>query len=473
MLKKVVILFTFASSIVFANTPLNINGADHQIVFWSFNHQFEKALEMADEKISENPSVPKYYFLKIVALSLKHLADSDEYNFEQRYEYRKEKNLELIDYTESVLEKVEDVEMTPENKFYLANIYGYLGRMYGFEGSYMSAFSNAKEGKDLLEDLVEEYPELYDAYLLLGMFEYYADRLGGITEFVAAVLGFSGDRTTGIRYLQIAQEKGKLTKPFAEFILGETFSLQESNNFAAVSYFERLVKKYPNNKNFYEWYVRILLQLDRLSEAETLVNNDDKNHIGGFVKGTFYLRNGDYEKAYNVLNEAVETKSFKWGGAYRYSIFLRNVTALLLGKPLPTPKSELNEDQRNLFNEIENNLDAAKVVYKFAKEVGHLGIGVEMEIPKIESLPEDGYLRSMYEFYSGVYFYKYRDATRAILFFNNVADRRDHFKSEAAEYLIEIYRSVKPTQQQLSKLEDIIDELDDEDLEFSFMDISG
>ena len=77
----------------------------------------------------------------------------------------------------------------------------------------------------------------------------------------------------------------------------------------------------------------------------------------------------------------------------------------------------------------------------------------------------------MYDFYSGVYYYKYRDATRAILFFSKVGSDRKHFRSQAAEYLINIYKSVKPTEQQLDQLEDIIDDVDNEDLQFSFMDL--
>ncbi len=471
-MKKLLLLFLISFTL-YAKSPLNITGVDHQIVYWSFNYQFDKALELADKKIAEDPNVPKYYFLKVVTLSLKHLADSDKYNFENRHEFRKEKNLELIEYTENVMDKFDDTEMTPVNKFYLANLHGYLGRMYGYEGSYMSAFSNAKDGKDMLEKLVEEYPDLYDAYLLLGMFEYYADRLGGVIEFVASILGFSGDRTTGIQYLKIAQQKGELTKPFAEFILGETYSLQESNNFDAAGYFALLVKKYPNNKSFYEWYVRILLQLNRLNEVEKLIDNDDKGHVGEFIKGLFYIRNGEHQKAVDILGEAIKAKDFKWRFAYNYSKFLRGISALLIDKPIPGIESELSEEQSVIYNEVKNNLEAAKAVYEFSVKVGRLDIGVQMEIPKIENLPKDGYLRAMYEYYSGVYFYRYRDATRAILFFTKVAADRKYFRNESAEYLINIYKLISPSDEQVTKLEDIIDDLDDEDLEFSFMDLRG
>ena len=470
MLKKILLLAAISLPI-FAQSPLQVTGTDHQIIYWAFNHQFAQAEKLVEEKITENPNIPKYYFMKILTQSLKHLADSDQFNFEKRFDYRRQKNDELIEYTEKVIERFDDIEMTPENQYYLANIYGYLGRMYGLQKSFMSAFSNAKEGKDLLEELIEKYPEIYDAYLLLGMFEYYADRLGGVTEFIAGILGFSGDRTQGLEYLKLAQQKGQLTKPMAEFILGETYFTQEGNPFDALWYFNILVKKYPSNKDFYDWCTRILLQLDRLTEAEAMINNDTKNFTTGFTKGYFYVKNGEYKKAADLLNELIEKKDFKWRGAYNNAKLMRAISALFVGKVFPNLQNELDEEQLVIYNEIKASLTLAKEVFNFATTVGRLGVGMQIEIPQIENLPRGGYLESMYKFYAGVYYERYRDGTNAIKFLTQVAKGKNYFNREAIEYLIHIYKSYKPTEQQLDELENLIDELDDDDLEFSFMDL--
>lgn len=470
MKKNLPFIFLIAAT-SFANSPLNTNGADHQIIFWTFNHQFEQAEKLIEEKISEKPNVPKYYFLKVVTESLKQLAESDQFNFEERFEYRRKKNLELIKYTEEVMERFDDIEMTPENKYYLANLYGYLGRMYALDRSFMSAFNNANKGKDLVRELVEEYPDLYDAYLLLGMFEYYADRLGGVTEFFAGLLGFSGDRTRGLEYLKIAQQKGQLTKPMAEFILGETYFTQEDNPFQAYGYFNLLIKKYPNNKDFYDFCVRILLTLDRLNEAEELINNDENNAVTGYSKSSFLIKTGEYKQAVSLLNGLIDKKDFKWGGAYNHAKLMRAISLLLIDESIPGIEKELDEEQLIIFNEIKNNLPATKKVYQFATRVGRLGIGVKMELPKIDDLPERGYLRSMYEFYTGVYYERYRDGTNAVKVFHNLAEDRSYFSNQSVEYLIHIYKSYKPTEEQLDKLEDIIDDLNEENLKFSFKDL--
>lgn len=470
-MKNLFYLLVISSAIIFAKSPIVVNGHDHQIVYWAFNHQFDKAEQLTTEKIAENPNIPKYYFLKIVTESLRHLADSDQFNYEKRYEYRKEKNEELIEYTEDIVEQLEDIEMNVENKYYMANIYGYLGRMYGLSGSYMSAFSNAKKGKGMLEELVVEHPDLYDAYLMLGMFEYYADRLGGLTKFVASILGFSGDRTRGINYMKQAHLNGELTRPFAEFMLGETYSTQEGNPFDAYGYFNLLVKKYPNNKDFYDWHIRILLQLDNLNEAKEFIEKDQNGYVRGYTESTFYIKNGEYKKAISLIDELIQKKDFKWRSALGNAIYLKAVASLLIDKPITGIEKELSEDQLIRYNEIKNNLKTAKQVYELATMIGRLDLGIQMEIPKLPDLPKDGYLRAMYEFYNGVYYYKYRDGTNAVKFFTKVAKDRKYFRSESVEYLINIFKSYKPTKQQLDELEKIISKLDDEDLEFSFMDL--
>lgn len=470
-MKRIILLLSILLLPVLANSPIKINGYDHQIVYWTFDHQFDKSLELIEQKISEDPQKPKYYFLKIFALSLKNLADADRFNFEKRYEYRNQKNEELIKYAESVVKKLEHVEMTTENQFYLANIYGYLGRMYTASRSFFAAFQNAKMGKTLIEELVKDNPELYDAYLLLGMFEYYTDRLSGLTKFIVSILGLSGNRETGLKYLKLAHLKGELTRPMAEITLGETYTAQESNHFEAVNYFNVLIRKYKNNASFYDWYVRLLLQLNRLKDAEESIINDPNNHVWGYTKANFYFKNGDYEKAIELFNHLIETKDFKWRSAYENSKYLLAAALLLIDKPSLEYEKELNEQQRKIYDELKNNLTAAKEIFSYASSIGRMDENISTNLSSIQKIPGNGFLRAMYEFYTGVYFFNLKDADRADKFLTNVAKNRNHFKTEAAEYLLYMYKHMIPTQQQIAQLEKIIKDLEDDDLRYSFMDL--
>lgn len=119
-----------------------------------------------------------------------------------------------------------------------------LGRFYGVNKSWMSAFSNGKNGKNILEEIIETDPNYTDAYLLLGMMYYYADRLSGVTKLITGVLGLSGDRKTGLEYLHKVDKYGVVTKWQATMILIELYSRLENNKFSALPLLEKCVRSF-------------------------------------------------------------------------------------------------------------------------------------------------------------------------------------------------------------------------------------
>ena len=167
----------------------------------------------------------------------------------------------------------------------------------------------------------------------------------------------------------------------------------------------------------------------------------------------------------------MKKKEFKWGGAFRHAKLMLAKAKLLESEPIENINDKLEEEQLPIYSELQNNLDNAKVIYDYASSVGRLGIGEEMEIPQVPNLKANSYLAEKFNFYKGVYYYKYRDGTNAVKYFTAVAKFNGYFNKKAVEYLIHIYKSYKPTEQQLDEIEDIIDDIDDEDLEFSFMDL--
>ena len=228
------ILFYFVC-VVSAKSSINFTDSDKKIVFHTYNFEFDKAYEVLNPLLISEPGNLKYYFLELGLKSMIIEKSVYDKNPADKWELKKKMNEEAIEYANDVVEKFEDVELTTENKFYLGCIYGYLGRMYGVTKSWMSAFSDGKTGRGLLEEVIEEEPDFYDAYLLLGMFSYYADRMGGFMGFVAGILGFSGDREEGIEYILKTYKNGYLLSDQAELLLIELYSGLEGNGFAALT----------------------------------------------------------------------------------------------------------------------------------------------------------------------------------------------------------------------------------------------
>lgn len=295
MLRFLLILLFFVTGIA-AEGNLTLTPADKQIIYHTYNFEFDKAESILQAELEKDPENLKFYFL---SLGLKSMIIEQEVFDEipaRKWELKERLLLEGIDYANGVLEKFEDVELTTENKFYLGCVYGYLGRMHGVTKSWMSAFSDGKTGRNMLDEVIEENPQFNDAYLLLGMFNYYGDRMGGFLGFVAGILGFSGDRDLGIEYILKTYDEGYLLPEQAEMLLIELYSTLEGNKLDAIPLHRKFVAKYKNNYHMLNWYMRDLLYLDMTDEAGKVIKSEKNNFIDPYWLAQYYQKIGEFEK---------------------------------------------------------------------------------------------------------------------------------------------------------------------------------
>ena len=173
-MKKLIFLL-FLSFIINAK-PEKPNQIDQQIINYTFNEDFDLAKKVAQEQIKQNPNSPKYYYYYISVKILEYYQKVAELTPENRAEGRKALNKEIIDYCETTIDKFDDSNFTTENKFYYGMIYGYLARISGVDGSWWSAFRKGMTAKGIMEDIIKADSQFYDAYLMLGMLNYYLDR---------------------------------------------------------------------------------------------------------------------------------------------------------------------------------------------------------------------------------------------------------------------------------------------------------
>ena len=82
-----------------------------------------------------------------------------------------------------------------------------------------------------------------------------------------------------------------------------------------------------------------------------------------------------------------------------------------------------------------------------------------------------GYINSLVEFNTGVYYFKKGDYKKAADQFELIGKTGKYNKYDSVKYLIEIYKRIDATSAQLETLEDLVDELDSEALDFNFEDL--
>jgi len=84
--------------------------------------------------------------------------------------------------------------------FYTGAAYGYLAIFYiKKDGSTFKAAGTAKKGLEMHKKLISLFPDYYDAYLSLGIFNYFASDVPWYLKPILFIFGMSGDKEKGIR----------------------------------------------------------------------------------------------------------------------------------------------------------------------------------------------------------------------------------------------------------------------------------
>jgi len=243
-MKKFVPIILFTLVLMLQADPVKFSKVDKEINYNLFAGDWEKSDSLIDIHLQNNPDNPKYYFMKA-------------YNyFYARYFSNtaadRATTLRLVRYyTWKGIAAGEEIEQTTEVKFYMGCLYAYLGRVNIMSQEYWEGYWNATKSENYLEEALEEYPELVDAYLNLGAAEYFADvRVTGFQGFLAWIGGMSGDREMGLKYFKDVSINGTLFKDEATYILGLAYNFQENDPVTAYEYWTTLNEAYPLNNFF-------------------------------------------------------------------------------------------------------------------------------------------------------------------------------------------------------------------------------
>lgn len=473
-MKKILLLF-FLTSLISAK-PYEPTQIDLQIISHTFNEEFDQAKKLSQEQIKLNPNSPKYYYYLINIKILEYYQRVAELDPEKRDEGRKILNKEIIDYCESIVDKFDDNKLNTENKFYYGTIYAYLGRIYGIDGSWWSAFKSGLKSKNIMEDILKSDPQFYDAYLVLGMLNYYADRLSGITSFVAGILGFSGDREKGLYQLRTAYDKGKLTFGQSALTLIEVYASLEGNEYASLNYFETFLNRFPKNKRTLNAYCQILMNIGDLKKAETIIKNDKQDLIDYYAKARFNDLKGNSELAIQFGKKALENekKLYRGGGAAVRYIIVYN--SWLTGDNSKVKKYEptLNERYKELFAVIKNNEKESKWLHDLSVKIASDKSIADIE-SYIKSKPNFSKAKGFEDQFNlllGAFYFEKSVFDKAEQYFKrsiNAADNRD--KYSAVKNLMEIYFRQNVDKSKVKTLLDVIDDLDNDRLTYRAKDL--
>ena len=137
---------------------------------------------------------------------------------------------------------------TAEMELYAGLGYASRARLLGLRYEKMPVARAGVESRKHLLRCLELDPNMADAYLGLGLYNYYVDTLSAMAKVLRFFMGIpGGDKREGLRQLEIASTKGELTPLEARFNMAKSLRNYDFEYARAKEAAAPLVSEYPNN----------------------------------------------------------------------------------------------------------------------------------------------------------------------------------------------------------------------------------
>ncbi|MBI5623308.1 MAG: hypothetical protein HY924_05980 [Elusimicrobia bacterium] len=162
--------------------------------------------------------------------------------------------------------------------YYLGAGYGFRARVRAHQRRMRDALSDGKKAMRHIKAAVAEDPGIEDAYLGLGIYNYFTSRLPAAAKpFAFLLTGLWPDRKKGIEQIRRAAEKGTLARVEASTVLAAVYSSEKEKRWdEADSLLAPLMERYPGNPYFRLRRIYVAEKAGRWDEALTWTDPDGK-----------------------------------------------------------------------------------------------------------------------------------------------------------------------------------------------------
>jgi len=244
MKSNILILFLFFSIVTFAQ-PVKFSSIDLKITNTLYEGNWQIADSLIEIQLQKNPNTPKYYFFKAYnSFYARYIGNNGPRD-------RAATIRQVQKYTWDAITIGEKSKQTTETKFYIGYSYAFLARVNIMSTEFWNGYWNAVKAEDYLEEVIEEDPKCIDAYLALGVHEYFPTvAITGFQGVLAWIGGMPGDKELGLNYFNKVEQEGILFKNEAKYILASVLGFRENNYTQSYKYWGELSDKFSNNNGF-------------------------------------------------------------------------------------------------------------------------------------------------------------------------------------------------------------------------------
>ncbi len=148
--------------------------------------------------------------------------------------------------------------------------YALKARLYGLRSESRATAHAAVAARQEFLDALALDPQMADAKVGLGLYNYYVDSLSAIVKMLRFFMGVpGGSKQEGIAQLEEGAAKGVLLKVNARYYLARNFRTFDLEYARAAGYMQPLVEQYPNNPSFQLMMANLEMEEGKNAEAKT------------------------------------------------------------------------------------------------------------------------------------------------------------------------------------------------------------
>lgn len=340
-----IVIFITVSNAQLFNDPILIDGLKK-----GFNFQFNEADNLFDKYSGSFPNSLKGEFLKTKLKLWKFVGSKSPEAY-----IKFSKSVEnLIQSLDTKLDEDQDNVLL---QYMIASCYSSKTIALSANFEIVDAFWAAKKAMSYLEDLIEEYPDLIEPHLELGILTYALSYVEGVATLALTLSGMEADRELGLEMLLKANKGNIYAKVESSFYLSQVLSEYIADYQGAIKYLLPIAEKFPGNILFSFQLAVLYSKNFQFEQSEKLIENilskkesvfPQTTAFSNFLMGDLYFKKGDYKIALNYFNEfLVSSNDINFSSKAYYYIALCH---MFLGNEYEIQKSLASTNLGNLEN---------------------------------------------------------------------------------------------------------------------------
>ena len=262
----------------------------------------------------------------------------------------------------------------PNYKLYLASTFGMKARVSLGKKEWLGVLYDGFKGYRGVLTVHRDYPDLKDAYLPMGVLNFYVGNSFAIVKFFAGLLGMDADRDIGISQIKEAAVHGEYSWVEAYGILAWIYLWMTREFESVLPITDSLRTIYPNSVYFQYLYTESLILTGRTKEAEKnlelvyfLAESRPPASRKGWIPTLKYqsaylkLLDGDFKTALVLVTKSIEEFNTELDTPLGFGYLLRGKINDLLGN-----REEAVSDYRSALklNNYTWAMDEAKIYVK-------------------------------------------------------------------------------------------------------------